>query len=69
MHNKLGHYPLILFIVLACHHVVFSKDWRGITPLHSTVKDVERKLGPYDLMTGLSLEIRIALGHSQYRER
>jgi hypothetical protein len=32
--------------MFVCHHPIFSKDWRGITPLHSTVTDVERQLGP-----------------------
>lgn len=35
-----------LLVVAACHHIVLAKDWRGITPLHSTVNDVERLLGP-----------------------
>lgn len=46
MRNTLGHCALTLLIVLACHQLVFSTVWRGITPLHSTVKDVERQLGP-----------------------
>ena len=37
---------LILFAVLACHHIVLPKDWRDIRPLHSTMADVERRLGP-----------------------
>ena len=36
----------ILICMLACSGITLSKEWRGITPVHSTVKDVERQLGP-----------------------
>jgi hypothetical protein len=43
--KSLTNLALILFAVVGCHDNAFSKDWRGIVPLHSTVTDVERKLG------------------------
>lgn len=36
----------ILLIVILCDGMVLPKEWRGITPLHSTRNDVERRLGP-----------------------
>jgi hypothetical protein len=36
----------LIFIVLSVSITSRAKEWRGITPLHSTREDVERLLGP-----------------------
>jgi hypothetical protein len=45
---------VILAVVLFSGIATPAKDWRGITPLHSTRSDVERLLGParHNLLSG-----------------
>src|SRR5262245_38538232 len=37
---------VFIFIVFSASATSVAKEWRGITPLHSTREDVERLLGP-----------------------